>query len=363
MSRRPEREGARLETFFERNREALAAFSAMSGAIGRRADYVQGGGGNTSVKLDDGEMAIKASGYHLLDVRPDAGYAVLDSAGLRAFYCSHGPEDFEDVEAAGALEAKRAARAVEGLAPLRPSVEAGFHSLLSRFVAHSHSVYGNLAACCGEAEAVTREALSGAPYAYALIPYVNPGALLTFSLRDATRRALKETGREPAVILMRSHGLIAHADSMEDCLALHEDANARFQRYFGVKPSDYPQPKVRETPGGYRSDTPWLWERLQGGRYPDSLLLGEPLYPDQMVYFRGTLGETALIGRDSGKVSYRTPLKNAQAVEETLCAVIFLLETLARRGLTPVWMESEAQAFISGWESEKHRKALAEGKP
>ncbi len=351
-----------METFFGRHREALAAFSRMSGAVGRRADYVQGGGGNTSVKLEGGDMAIKASGFHLLDVQPDAGYAVLDGARLRAFYLSHEPGDFGDAEAAGAREARDATRAVDGLLPLRPSVEAGFHSLLSRFVAHSHSVYGNLAACCREAEAVAREALAGAPYSFALTPYVNPGALLTFTIRDAARRVERETGKAPAVLLMRSHGLIAHADGAEDCLALHEDANARFQRFFGVKPSDFPQPQIRKTPEGFVSDTPWLWERLKGGRYPDSRLLGEPLYPDQMVFFRGTLGESARVDRNSGKVSYQTPLKAAQAVEETLCAVVFLMETLEKRGLTPVSMDGAAQDFISGWESEKHRKALAEGK-
>ena len=58
--------------FFKKNEERLAAFSKLSQTAGARADYVQGGGGNTSVKLADGLMAIKASGYCLKDITPEA---------------------------------------------------------------------------------------------------------------------------------------------------------------------------------------------------------------------------------------------------------------------------------------------------
>lgn len=349
--------------FFKQNREALRAFSEMSQAIGSRADYVQGGGGNTSVKLDGGAMAIKASGFHLLDVKPDGGYAVVDGAALSAFYRGNESGQFPDVEKAGAEEAKKAALLVEGLAPLRPSVEAGFHSLLSRFVAHSHSVYANLAACCKEAERVTAEALSGAPYSSALVPYVNPGAMLTFTLRDTVRRTREKTGGTPGILLLRNHGLIAHDADMRACLALHEDANLRFQRFFGVSKADFPKPRVAEqADGSFLSDTPWLWERLKGDAHPDSALMDEPMYPDQMVFFQGTLGRDAVIDRVNGKTIYKTPEKTAQTIEETLCAVVFIRETLLRRGLTPLSMGEAARGFIKGWESEAYRKKLAEGK-
>ena len=48
--------------FFEEHAKLLADFARVSQAAGARADYVQGGGGNTSVKLPGGLMAIKASG-------------------------------------------------------------------------------------------------------------------------------------------------------------------------------------------------------------------------------------------------------------------------------------------------------------
>ncbi|MEF2644960.1 MAG: class II aldolase/adducin family protein [Oscillospiraceae bacterium] len=64
--------------FFEEHAKLLSEFARVSQAAGARADYVQGGGGNTSVKLPGGLMAIKASGFCLSDIRPDKAYAVLD---------------------------------------------------------------------------------------------------------------------------------------------------------------------------------------------------------------------------------------------------------------------------------------------
>jgi hypothetical protein len=43
-------------------------------------------------------------------------------------------------------------------------------------------------------------------------------------------------------------------------------------------------------------------ETLKTGNYTDEFLLTQPLYPDQMVFFTGTLGETAQIDRASGRV-------------------------------------------------------------
>ena len=58
-----------MSDFFKTNEKRLSEFARVSGSVGARADYVQGGGGNTSVKLEGGLMAIKASGFCLKDIR------------------------------------------------------------------------------------------------------------------------------------------------------------------------------------------------------------------------------------------------------------------------------------------------------
>ncbi len=225
--------------FFENNKASLNAFTKMSLCAGARADYVQGGGGNTSVKVKGGMMAIKASGYCLSDIRPDAAYAVLEYEPLREFYYSNEPERFDDVEKAGAAKAKDATQTIEGLAPLRPSVEAGFHSLLDTYVLHSHSVYANLAACCDDCEAIAAGALAGTHYTWGVVPYVNPGARLTFAVRDELRR-LEACGKRPAVLFMRNHGLIVHNEDAESALSIHKDVNDRIAAFFGMDGGAFP---------------------------------------------------------------------------------------------------------------------------
>ena len=69
-----------MNEFTKQYASALSDFSRLSRDVGARRDFVQGGGGNTSVKLDEHLMAAKGSGLFLGDVLPDPAYAVMDNA-------------------------------------------------------------------------------------------------------------------------------------------------------------------------------------------------------------------------------------------------------------------------------------------
>ncbi len=357
-----------MSNFFESNRERLENFTRVSTGVDARADYVQGGGGNTSVKLPGGLMAIKASGYCLKDIRPDKAYAVLDYEALRRFYNDGDPADYADVEKAGSDQAKANTRAIEGLPALRPSVEAGFHSILDTYVAHSHSVYANLAACSAQLEAIADEALSGADYTWGWVPYVDPGARLTFSIRDELRRVEQATGRRPAAIFMQNHGLIVHNDDPDECLRIHTDVNDRIARAFGMRNGDFPPVGLRALENGLlEADCALLTEAMASGDFSEKSLLEAPLYPDQLVFLTGTFsfgkgapGEgMALCDPDTGAVTFNMPAAKAQVIAETLTAVVFICRAIAKNGYTLSTMGEAAKAFIANWESEKYRKSLA----
>ena len=357
-----------MSNFFETNKIALENFARVSGSVGARADYVQGGGGNTSVKLAGGLMAIKASGYCLKDITPAKAYAVLNYAELRAFYNGSNPADFEDVEKAGSAKAKEMTLTIEGLDALRPSVEAGFHSLLDTFVAHSHSVYANLAACSKECLAIVGKALEGADYTWGFVPYTDPGARLTFSIRDELARVEKETGKKPAVIFMENHGLIAHHDDPDECLRIHTDVNARIAAAFGIAPDAFPPVSVKEIEGGLvEADAPYLTEQMASGDYDEKFFLEQPLYPDQLVFLTGAFKMTeeapeegsCAVNPKTGKVLFNMPAAKAQVIAETLTAVVFICRQIEKNGYTLSTMGEAAKAFIANWESEKYRKSLA----
>ena len=357
-----------MENFFEVNRQRLENFTRISSAVGSRSDYVQGGGGNTSVKLEGGLMAIKASGYCLKDIRPDQAYAVLNYENLRAFYYGSNPSDFEDVEKAGSEKARENTLQIEGLASLRPSVEAGFHSILDTYVAHSHSVYANLATCCKELKEAAAKALDGADYGWGWVEYADPGARLTFSIRDELSRVESETGRRPAAIFMQNHGLIVHSDDPDECLRIHTDVNDRIASAFGLANGDFPAVSVRALEGGLAEAVcPYLTEQIASGDFTEKFFLESPLYPDQLVFLTGSFSfgkgvpseGMAMADPETGRVTLNMSVAKAQVIAETLTAIVFICRTIEKNGFTLSTLGEAAKRFIANWESEKYRKSLA----
>jgi len=357
--------------FFDENEKLLAEYARVSRTVGARADYVQGGGGNTSVKLPGGLMAIKASGFCLKDIRPDGAYAVLDYEALRRFYFGSEPADLPDVEKAGSEQTRAALKTVEGLKPLRPSVEAGFHSLLRTFVVHTHSVYANLAACSDACREIAAKAFAGADYTWGWVPYTDPGANLSFAIRDELRRVETETGRVPSVILMQNHGVIVHDDDPDRCLYLQADANRRLAAQFGLMSNAFPAVRVKELAGGiWAADCAYLRESLRNCVYPYRSFLKQPIYPDQLVFLVGTFfldkdgveaGE-CVASTKTGEVLMRMSEGKAQTMAETLTAVFFVREHIMAAGRECVTLGESAKSFIANWESEKYRKTLAGAK-
>lgn len=354
--------------FCAQDQKRLAAFVQLSHAAGSRSDYVQGGGGNTSVKLEDGLMAIKASGFCLSDIEVDKAYAVLDGAAIRDFYLSSEPDQFENVETAGSAKARESIKTIEGLAPLRPSVEAGFHSILKTFVVHTHSVYANLAACSVNCREICQAAFADADYSWGMVPYVDPGANLTFAIRNELRRVEAETGKAPSIIIMQNHGIIAHDDDPDTCLSVHADANERLAKQFGITGNCFPQVAIKEAEEGLiEAATPYLSQALATGAYTEQFLLEQPLYPDQMVFLIGTFSmdkETAQEGQcvadsKTGRVLMRMDAKKAQVLAETLTAIVFIINHIKAVGYELSTMGEAAKHFIANWESEKYRKAMA----
>ena len=354
--------------FFEENKQLLSDFSRVSKTAGGRSDYVQGGGGNTSVKLPGGLMAIKASGFCLKDIEIDKAYAVLNGANIKDFYLTSEPSDFEDVEKAGSAKAKENILHIDGLADLRPSVEAGFHSILSTFVVHTHSVYANLACCCTACRVVAEQAFQGAGYTWGWVPYTDPGANLTFAIRDELRRVEKETGKLPSVILMQNHGIIVHDDDPDKALAIHTDANERLARMFGLTGISFPEVKIKKMAAGiFAADTEYLEKSFAANEFGEDFLLAQPLYPDQLVFLTDTFSmdrediadSQAVASSVTGQMLMKMDEKKAMTLTETLTAVFFILNNLKKAGYTVETMGEAAKKFIANWESEKYRKSLA----
>lgn len=366
--------------FTDTHQERLAAFTHMSVEAGNRSDYVQGGGGNTSCKLDDQWMAIKASGFRLNQITPGNAYAVLNYAALREFYGNTDPATLEDIEKTGSARAKAATQEIEGLPVLRPSVEAGFHSMLDTFVLHSHSVYANLIACTTQGRELAAKVMASLGRSYAYVPYINPGAQLTFEIARARAQAASPDGSLPQVIFMENHGLIATADDADVCLEIHETVNLGIQRFFDLEQDAWPEVRIAPADDSgnlFRSATTALQKDLRRCNWTLDQLMTDALYPDQLVFLAGQLcehetgtadawlaagkpgSEKAHLFRETGEVVYQCGEPEALTMEQTLMAIRFIYTHVRSNGYDIQVLSEAGKDFISNWESEAYRKTIA----
>ena len=328
------------------------SMQSISAYAGNRKDYVQGGGGNTSVKLDDSLMAIKASGYTLQEVTEEKGYVTVDYQRIRQYYNTVDAAEDKDFEKESLAVNLDSVVLLEGMENRRPSVEVGFHSFLKKNVIHTHSVYANILCCSAEGRASAVGILQSEKYVF--IPYIDPGFRLTLAIKQAVDEYIIMHGTQPQVILMENHGIVVHGDDDEETMALHERINDKIRAHF--KLPEFPAPAIKKTESGFASDTGYLKRFLDENRADEAYIGALTLYPDQLVYIGGKLGDTVRI--QNGEVLYTASQKEAEAIEETLAGVVYVINEIRRAGLTLREMGQEGAAFINNWESEKYRSKL-----
>ncbi len=335
---------------YDNGKKQLVSISSYAGA---RADYVQGGGGNTSVKFDDTLMGIKASGYTLGEITADKGYVTVDYPAIMRYYESVGgaEKDFEKESLQVNLDN---IRLLPGMESKRPSVEVGFHSFLSRCVIHTHSVYANVLCCSEEGRSLAEKIFSGSGLRYIFVPYVDPGFRLTLTIKQAVDAYRAVNGAAPEVIFLENHGVIAHADSDSEAIALHEKANEAIRSYLRI--GEFPMPRVRAAGEGFVSGTAFLKDAMTAIGADEAYFGALKLYPDQLVYIGNKIGDTVRLGMDG--IEYCMSEKEAQTVEETLLGVVFVIDAIRKAGLTLRQMQEKDASFIGSWESEKYRAKL-----
>ncbi len=190
-------------------RESLTEMSHYVGDPSR--GYAILGEGNTSARIDDDSIYIKASGTCLGTMTPTDFLPVSISKVTQVLDAADATDD--DVRAClrGAVLDPDETRL--------PSVETILHALLYtypeyNFIAHTHPVACNGLLCSVNA----REAMSGRlcpdhvvmmGRASVFVPYVDPGLVLAREVRDRVRRFVEEENEPPKAVVLENHGLFA----------------------------------------------------------------------------------------------------------------------------------------------------------
>lgn len=339
--------------------KALEEMRDMSVRAGRLPDYTQGGGGNTSVKLSDELMAVKASGCKLSDMTLEDGFVVVNYKKVKEYYEKVDISGKNDFYKESAQFVKDNMVKLNNIKEGRPSIEAGFHSLLYKYVIHTHSVYSNLLCCTKEGEKIAAELFDHCPYTYLWLPYITPGFFLTFEIQ----KKIKEMGSIPNIVFMGSHGVIISDTTLQGAENMNEYVSSQIKERLHIT-EPYGDVKVKATEKGtFMSDTKKVINLLKGSKKDAAWFDSNILYPDQAAYLLGAVStdgseNKAKIDQITGNVEYFTTYKEALTLDESICAFLFIMEEAKKNGLHTYPMKDEDIAFIMGWEGEKYRKAM-----
>lgn len=344
--------------------ERLKELQEISHTVGNSPDYVQGGGGNTSVKLNDELMAVKASGFKLTQITPQQGFVIVHYKNIREYYDNVDLNSGIDYEKDSVAFVRQNVMEMEGLQVLRPSVEAGFHSVLQKYVIHSHSVYANIVCCAQNGMELVEKIFGDKGYECLWIPYINPGFALTLKIREGVRQCLKRKGKYPEVIFMENHGLIVSTDDCERTIVLHDQVNHSIREFFNIS-QGFPEIVLKEVgQETYISQTGYLRDFFKKNDV-DTAFFEQWLCPDQLVYLFGNISLNGVdnklnIHTSTGEIIYKTNKAQAQAMEETLLAFVYVVNKVKENGLMLKTMSEKEVNFIKNWESEKYRKSMVQ---
>lgn len=177
----------------------------LSKNLGSQVSYVQGGGGNTSIKNSEGQFWVKASGLKLCEVSTEKGFSELNLSAVREVINTQELDD-------NSLTAKLNDLSLN---KQRPSIETGMHALLNmQMIAHTHNVYLNVVTCANEGKAFVEETFGNS---VVWIDYVNPGWELVKAFRG-----LSDQQKVCRVYFLQNHGIVVCGNSAEDILREHE---------------------------------------------------------------------------------------------------------------------------------------------
>ncbi|WP_424766488.1 class II aldolase/adducin family protein [Paenibacillus sp. sgz302251] len=198
----------------------------MSKYAGERFDLIQAGGGNSSVKFEDGRMAIKASGYLLSDLDTKRGYSIVNNEMVCEILSTEQVLQASPKKAREELSAQLLQRTI--LTPeSRPSIETFLHAILSKYTLHTHPVTVNAVTCLENWKEILME-LFGPEIL--LVSYDTPGVELALRLKDSLNNFLRIHGSKPKIVFLQNHGLITTSDNYEDIQTITDTVTSRLEQ-------------------------------------------------------------------------------------------------------------------------------------
>ena len=331
------------------------ALNELSARLGANPAWVQGAGGNTSIK-EQGTLWIKASGLWLVNAqRQDIMVPVALDALLDA------------LEHADPLAEQAQHFVREELNPLglRPSIETTVHAVMpQKVVVHVHCVETIALAVAAEAGTLVGKRLEG--FRHAFIPYVRPGLPLARAIAACL-------GDGTEVLVLGNHGLVVAADSVAGAELLLEQVTAALAtRPRLAPPADLEALECLALDSSYQLPEDPVLHAIATDPASCRIAAAGSLYPDHVIFLGNAIpiarsGQTARDFEQSASPLLVFPGKGVLVARHASAGALAMARCLAdvASRIPPatavrVLTDSE-QAELLGWDAEKYRKSLNAG--
>lgn len=342
----------------------------LSKYAGQRFDLVQAGGGNTSVKHDDGTMCIKASGYALSQVEVDKGFTTLKLNSLKSIFDDRVLHNLSTKKERDCYVNNLVNESV--IEPYsKPSIETLLHAQLGKYVLHTHPIIVNAVVCKNS----WKEAIKNIFEEAICIDYKTPGIELALELY----KILNGFGGSN-IIFLQNHGLIVSAESFNKVISLTEDVLEKLEQYVGCRMDEYKiATKISQLFDykfiAYLSQESYLKKVL---REKPEFFSALRFFPDAVVYcglnclfihdisnkdaileYQKTYGDIPKIIVFEEKIFFiAKSLHKAREIEDVFRANLNILSIADNINGNVEFFSNEECLYLSSWESEKFRKNL-----
>ncbi len=384
--------------------KALLELIRISNETGVDPALVQGGGGNTSVKTEDGRhMYIKASGTTLKDMNVKEGWRRLRLDLARAVV--------QDDSLAKMDPQRREPEVVNRLllacddnikTEARPSVEAHLHAWLDKCVIHLHPSAAGAYHSAKNGRAKLEKLFKDEKPPLLWVPYTDPGYMLARRIARLVERYQNQFGKSPAILFLHKHGLFITAKTADGALRLVRRVIKRCNDPLRQPKAGIAKPIGKQAISEMKLCIERAYSEATGERTPIWYYYNDPiadfmrqkdakkmlsgaLTPDELVYAngpamwvekcdsqnitsrlkqqmqKGQKPSAAFLAKDVGLFVAGTE-KIAPTVRDIVLYSIFIRTNAYRMGGI-VTLNKRQEHFINNWESEAFRKKLVGAGP
>ena len=382
--------------------KALTDLIRISNSAGNDPSFVQGGGGNTSIKTDDGKyMYIKASGTVLKEMNSKKGWRRMNLGSVLLVMQDKSiaklPVHVREPEVANRLLLACDDNITDGS---RPSVEVLLHASLGKCVVHIHPSAVGAYVNAKDGKAKLERLFKDLSKPFLWVPYADSGYAVARKIMTLTAKYEEEYGVKPQVIFLEKHGLFVSTSSPNSSLRLTKKiitkCNLRLKRPAAMKAKSVEKPDIQQAAlcirkafydacGEYASvsyftnDTIASFVRKKGSKR----LLRGVLSPQELLYSNGsaewlekldakkiTARIRSLIGKGQKiPAAYLVKgmglfavgkKKTAITVRDIVTSSLFIRTNADRLGGVSV-LNKKQRDFINKWESGALVKTIAAG--